>query len=79
VKELGLKRRFSEVGVKRDIFERLAEANHELEGSILGDQLCTKIQEGGMLESAWAVELDELKTFSVNDIGNGVLNPQRSS
>lgn len=81
MKELGLERRFSEVGVKRDIFERLAEANHELVGSILGDgdQLCTKIQEGGMLESAWAVELDELKTFSVNDIGNGVLNPQRSS
>jgi hypothetical protein len=48
---LGLKRRFSEVGAKRDIFERLAEANHELEGSILGDQLCTKIQEGGCLRT----------------------------
>jgi hypothetical protein len=32
-----------------------------------------------MLENAWAVELDELKSFSVNDIGNGVWNPQRSS
>jgi hypothetical protein len=78
-KELGLKRRLSEVCARRDIFERLAEANHELEGSILGDQLCANIQEGGVLESAWAVELDELKTFSMNDIGNGVLNQQRSS
>jgi hypothetical protein len=40
VKELRLKRRLSEVGVRRDIVERLAEANQELEGSILGNQLC---------------------------------------
>ena len=79
MQELGLKRRLSEIGVRRDIFERIAEANQELEGSILGNQLCANTQEGGVLESAWAVELDELKAFSVNDIGNGVLNQQRSS
>jgi hypothetical protein len=37
--------RLSEVGVRRDIFERLAEASRELEGFILGDQLCANIQE----------------------------------
>lgn len=66
VKELGLKRRLSEVGVRRDIFERLAEAS--LRDPFLETNCVPISRKGEVLERARVVELDEQKTFSANDI-----------